>query len=313
MNRDDELVPWLLEGDPAVRWQVLRDLQGASEPAVRRERARVAREGWGRRLLDRQGKDGRWESHRGPAAFHGLYIPKWTSTTYTMLLLRHLGLSAEDEQGRAGCRELVEGAEWFPSGGLGYFGSYRAPEPCVSAMVLSILEAFAYEARPRVRLARFLLSAQKEDGGWNCELGARHSSFNTTCSALEALQLRPPTARVREVMARGFEFFLRHQLFCSHRTGKPAKSAFLRLAPLVGWQFNVLRGLELFARANAPRDERLEKAVAIVLKRRRKDGRWLAVAPPAGALHFELEPAGAPSRWTTLRCLRVLRWWEGRV
>jgi hypothetical protein len=177
-------------------------------------------------------------------------------------------------------------------------------------MVLSILEAFACEPEPRARLTRFLLSEQKQDGGWNCELGARHSSFNTTCAALEALQLRRPTPRSERAMARGSEFFLGHQLFCSHRTGKPSQAAFLRLAPLIGWQYGALRGLELFARASAPYDPRLEKAVALVLGRRRKDGRWNAVGPPAGALHFELEPARAPSRWTTLRCLRVLRWWN---
>jgi len=308
--REGEVIRWLLDGDPAVRWQVLRDLQGAGEREVDAERARVAREGWGRRLLDLQGEDGRWESDRGPAAYRGLYVPKWTSTTYTLLLLGRLGLPAGHERAGAGCRALVEGAEWFPSGGLGYFASRRAPEHCVSAMVLSILEAFAYDSEPRDRLTAFLFSEQREDGGWNCQLGARHSSFHTTCAALGALQLRRRTSRVEGAMVRGREFFLRHQLFCSHRTGKPARAAFLRLAPLIGWQFDALRGLELFAGARAPGDARLEKAVALVLKRRREDGRWNAVAPPAGAIHFELEPAGAPSRWTTLRCLRVLRWWD---
>jgi len=308
--RENELIGWLLEGDPAVRWQVLRDVLGATEREVQAERARVAQEGWGRRLLGLQGKDGRWKSDRGPAAYRGLYIPKWTSTTYTMLLLRHLGLPAGNEQARAGCRELAQGAEWFASGSLGYFASRRAAEHCASAMVLSVLEAFACEPEPRDRLAGFLLSEQKQDGGWNCDLEARHSSFNTTCAALEALELRPPTPGSKAALGQGHEFFLRHQLFCSHRTGEPVKSAFLRLAPLIGWQYNALRGLELFARIDAPRDARLEKAVALVLGRRRKDGRWNACAPPAGALHFELEPAGAPSRWTTLRCLRVLRWWE---
>ena len=279
---------------------------------MERERARVAREGWGRRLLDLQGDDGRWSSERGPAAYRGLYIPKWTSTTYTMLLLRHLGLPATNPRARAGCRELVEGAEWFPSGGLGYFATRRVAEPCVSAMVLSILEAFACQPEARERLTRFLVSEQAQDGGWNCELGAQHSSFNTTAAALEALQLGQASPRASAVMARGREFFLRHQLFCSHRTGKTVRSDFVRLSPLIGWHYDVLRGLELFARANAPGDARLEKAIALLLKRRRKDCRWDAVAPPGGALHFVLEPTGAPSRWTTLRCLRVLRWWQSR-
>lgn len=304
MRPDDALIPWLLEGDPAIRWQVMRDLQGRPYEA---ERARVARSGWGKRLLDCQAPNGRWSTGRGPETYRGLYIPKWTSTTYTMLLLRHLGLPAHDPHARAGCRELACGAEWFPSGGLGYFVSRRIAEPCVSAMVLSILEAFDYDREPRDRLTKYLLADQHDDGGWNCEIGDRHSSFNSTCSALEALELRSPPPR--QVIARGLEFFLQHQLFCSHRTGKPAMAHFMRLAPLVGWQYNLLRGLELFARADADYDPRLEKAIAIVLRRRRKDGRWDGVAPPAGALHFRLEPRG-PSRWTTLRCLRVLRWWD---
>jgi hypothetical protein len=309
----DDTIEWLLEGDPAIRFQTLRDLVSASARRVSTERARVAREGWGRRLLDLQGEDGRWTADRGPARFRGLYIPKWTSTTYTMLLLRHLGLPPRNRQALAGCRELVDFAEWFPSGGLGYFASRRVAEHCVSAMVLSILETFDTEHAARDRLARFLLSEQLEDGGWNCTIGARHSSFNTTCAAMEALQLRPRTKEVKRALERGSEFFLRHQLFCSHRTGKTVRAIFTQLAPLIGWRYDVLRGLELFAREGAPRDARMERAIALVRKRRRRDGRWNAMSPPAGAMHFELERAGAPSRWTTLRCLRVLRWWEARA
>ena len=309
--RETELLRWLLDGDPAVRWQVLRDLAGASADAVAAERARVGVEGWGRRLLERQGPDGRWSADRGPAAYRGLYVPKWTSTTYTLLLLRRLGLPATDERARAGCRVLVEGAEWFASGGLGFFQARRVAEPCVSAMVLSILEAFACQSAARQQLTRYLLSAQAEDGGWNCRLGSHHSAFASTCAALEALQRRRPPERLANAAAQGREFLLRHQLCCSHRTGRPAGAGFLRLGPLIGWQYDVLRGLELFAGSGIPRDPRLERGLGVVLARRRRDGRWEGLAPPAGALHFALEPAGRPSRWTTLRCLRVLRWWEG--
>jgi hypothetical protein len=309
--RETELIGWLLDGDPAIRWQVLRDLNGATVREVDAERARVASEGWGKRLLDRQHANGRWSADKGPAAYRGLYTPKWTSTTYTLLLLRHLGLAAENDRARAGCRELVEGAEWFPSGGLGYFESRRVAEHCVSSMVLSILEAFDAEPAARARLTSFLVDEQHADGGWNCDVAATHSSFNTTCLALDALQLRERSVRIRGAIARGLEFFLQHQLFCSHRTGKTVRPAFVRLAPLIGWQYDLLRGLEVFARARAPRDSRLDKAIRWILARRRSDGRWNAMAPPSGAFHFQLEPAGAPSRWMTLRCLRVLRWWDG--
>jgi hypothetical protein len=118
--REDELIQWLLAGDPAIRWQVHRDLLGAGRPEVNAERARVAREGWGRRLLDRQAANGRWMATRGPkgAKFRGLYIPKWTSTTYTMLLLARLGLPEDHPQARQGCRALVVANQPTPWAGV---------------------------------------------------------------------------------------------------------------------------------------------------------------------------------------------------
>lgn len=309
----DALTAWLLEGDAAIRWQVLRDLQDAPPAEVAAARALVAEQGWGRRLLDLQHSSGRWSADRGPARFRGLYIPKWTSTTYTLLLLRRLGLAAGDPGALAGCRELVAGADWFSSGGLGYFPTRQEPETCVSAMVLSVLEAFDYpDPEARQRLGGYLLRAQKKDGGWNCQAGSTHSSFHTSILALEALQLCPKDDELQQAARRGREFFLRHRMYRSCRTGEVVKPEFKRLSPPHGWKYDVLRGLDHFAAAGATRDERLEDAISLVRKRRRKDGRWLANARPPGAVHFELEPARRPSRWITLICLRVLRWWDDR-
>jgi hypothetical protein len=308
--RGDALIQWLLDGDPAIRWQVRRDLLGAGRREVNAERARVAREGWGRRLLDRQAANGRWVPTRGPTKFRGLYIPKWTSTTYTMLLLARLGLPEDHSQARQGCRALVEGAEWFPSGGLGFFSARRTAESCVSAMVLTALHAFSAEAAARARLERFLLGAQLPDGGWNCVEGATHSSFNTTTAALEALLPRSRSRQVAHALARGREFLLAHRLYRSHRTGRIVKASFTRLRWPVGWETDVLRQLHLFVVARADRDPRLSDAIDRILSRRRADGRWTCVRPQPGALHFTLERAGEPSRWVTLQCLRILRWWD---
>ena len=305
------VVDWLLAGDPAIRWQVLRDLLDAGEAEVDAERARVAEQGWGRRLLDLQDAGGRWSRDRGPAGFRGLYIPKWTSTTYTLLLLRRLGLPARHPRALAGCRELVEGAEWCSSGGLGYFPTRRLAETCVSAMVLAVLEAFDYDPAPRESLRRYLMNAQMEDGGWNCQVGATHSSFHTTISVLEALQLCPPSPSIERGAELGREFLLRHRLYRSHRTGKVVKPELTRFRLPLSWKHDVLRGLDHFAAAGAPPDDRLEDPISLVRKRRRPDGRWVANARANGAVHFELEKAGQPSRWVTLVCLRVLRWWAG--
>ena len=310
--REDAPIQWLLDGDPAIRWQVHRDLLGAGRREVNAERARVAREGWGRRLLDRQAANGRWMATRGPkgAKFRGLYIPKWTSTTYTMLLLARLGLPEDHPKAGEGCRALVEGAEWFPSGGLGFFSTHRTAEPCVSAMVLTSLHAFGAEAAARARLERFLLGAQLPDGGWNCVEGATHSSFNTTTAALEALLPRSRSRQVAHALARGHEFLLAHRLYRSHRTGRIVKASFTRLRWPVGWETDVLRELHVFVAAKADRDARLSEAIDRILRHRRADGRWTCTRPQPGALHFPLERPGEPSRWVTLQCLRILRWWN---
>ena len=307
---EDGVTDWLLRGDPAIRWQVHRDLLDSPEAVVSAEQGRVAREGWGRRLLDLQARDGRWTPERGPAAYRGLYIPKWTSTTYTLLLLTRLGLFAGNRHARAGCRALIDGAEWFPSGGLGFFTARRIAEPCVSAMVLTILERFEADVGARARLERYLLSSQRADGGWNCIEKARHSSFNTTTAALEALERRPRTSAIERALASGREFLLEHRLCRSHRTGRVAKASFTALRWSIGWETDILRQLDHFVEVRAPRDPRLEETIDLLKRRRDADGRWRAARPQPGALHFPLERTGEPSRWITFRCLRAIRWWE---
>lgn len=303
------VIDWLLEGDPAIRWQVFCDLLDGDPARVEAERALIGETGWGRRLLDRQEENGRWSSDRGPKGFRGLYTPKWTSTHYTMLLLRRLGLPKKHPAAEAGCRALIEGAGWLPEGGIRLW-ERQATDVCVSAMALSIFEWFDTDVEPRERLRRFLVGAQLEDGGWNCRTKSVHGSFHTTLSALEALHLCPQSPELIRAADRGREFFLRHRLYCSHRTGKIVRSAFTRFPLPYGWQFDAMRGLDHFAQSDAPCDQRFADAIALVRKRRRVDGRWTANARASGDIHFELEPAGKPSRWVTMSCLRVLKWWE---
>ena len=183
----DKAIQWLLDGDPAIRWQTLRDLIGASERSFERERNKVAREGWGARLLARQDREGTWAG--GLSSDGGLYSPKWTSTTYTMLLLRDFGLPASNRQARRACALLLDrGLQ--RDGGINYGWRGRS-ETCITGMVLSILSCFEYEDDRLDTLADHLLAAQMADGGWNCQrpYGATHSSVHTTISVLEGLRL----------------------------------------------------------------------------------------------------------------------------
>lgn len=307
------VMEWLLAGDPAIRWQALRDLEGAGEFAWRRERGKVAREGWGARLLAKQHEDGRWAA--GRSADTGLYSPKWISTTYTMMELRDLGLPPGNRKALSACG-LLAGGGLQRDGGLNYGWRGRS-ETCISGMGLSLFSHFGFDDPSVERIARYLLAQQMPDGGWNCmrDHGATHSSLNTTISALEGLasyvRTRPRLAR--EVLAaqrRGREFLLRHGLFRSHRTGEVIHPKFLKAAFPPRWHYDVLRALDHFQAAGAPRDARCAEAIDVIRSKRRPDGRWPLEHEYRGKIHFRMERLGGPSRWNTLRALRVLRWWE---
>jgi hypothetical protein len=309
----DSAIPWLLDGDPAIRWQTLRDLVGKPERTVERERQKVAREGWGNRLLARQDAAGTWAT--GQSADGGLYSPKWTSTTYTMLLLRDLGLPATNRQARKACAPLLDGG-LQRDGGINYWWQGRS-ETCITGMVLSILSHFEYDDDRLDTLVDYLLREQMPDGGWNCRRpdGATHSSVHTTISVLEGLRCYElhrgrKTSTVRGAQHRGREFLLVHRLFRSHRSGEIIKPIFLRFSFPPRWHYDILRALDYFQAVNAPCDSRLAEAIDIVRCSQGKDGRWLLQNRYRGKTYFELERLGAASRWNTLRALRVLKWWN---
>lgn len=301
------LVAWLMDGDPAVRWQVMRDLLGAPDAAVAAERARVATEGWGARLLAAQDADGRWAG--------GLYSPKWTSTTYTLLLLRRLGLPGSDPRARTGCRLLWDGAARH-DGGLTLSRTIREPETCITGMLVLLAAAFGVDGERVDRTVRWLLCQQLADGGWNCDTirrGSTHGSFHTSITVLEALHAyRAAGGRVAVdgPAERGRGFFLAHRLYRSHRTGAVVDPALTRFPFPPQWRYDIVRGLEHFRDAGAERDERMAAAVEEVRRRRSRDGTWRAYRPHPGRYWFELEPPGAPGRVATLRAIRVLGWWD---
>lgn len=312
----DGALRWLLDGDPAIRWQTMRDLVGAPERTFARERARVARDGWGARLLSTQDPGGTWAA--GGTSDGGLYSPKWISTTYTMLLLRDLGLPENNRSARRACALLLDrGLQ--PDGGVGY-GAWakrtRRGETCISGMVLSILSSFNHDDSRLDTIAKHLMGEQMPDGGWNCRrpAGATHGSVHTTISALEGLHRyelrgRHYSRAARAAQKRGREFLLNHRLFRSHRTGRVIKPAFTRFSFPPRWHYDILRALDYFQAVDAPRDPRLGEAIDIVRGRRREDGTWLLQNRYSGRTWFEMERVGEPSRWNTLRARRVLKWW----
>jgi hypothetical protein len=233
-----------------------------------------------------------------------------------MLLLRDFGLPPDDPQAARACALLLDRG-LRRDGGIGY-GSWAQSETCITGMVLSILSYFEYPDDRLDAIADHLLIQQMPDGGWNCQRprGATHSSVHTTISALEGLRLYElhRGRRKRAVQAaqrRGREFLLVHRLFRSHRTGNVIKSDFTHFWFPPRWHYDILRALDHFQAVDAPRDERLADALQIVRERRRKDGRWILEKRYRGKSYFKLERIGAASRWNTLRCLRVLRWWDG--
>ena len=307
-NSLDPVIAWLLAGDPAIRWQTLRDLVEAPERIIERDRRRISRDGWGARLLAKQDPQGTWA--------RGLYTPKWISTTYTMLLLRDFGLAPSNRQARRACALLLDGG-MQRDGGINYGWRGRS-ETCISGMVLSLLSYFGSKDDRVDTVGEHLLRQQMSDGGWNCQrdFGATHSSVHTTISVLEGLrcyelQHRRHVRAVRAAQRRGREFLLAHRLFRSHRTGTVINPVFVRFAFPPRWHYDVLRALDYFQAVHAPRDRRLAEAIDLVRGCCGDDGRWTLQHAYRGKTYFELERLGAPSRWNTLRALRVLKWWDG--
>lgn len=293
------VVDWLMDSDPAIRWQVLGDVKQAPSAAVARERARVCEEGWGARLLSLQGEDGNWGG--------GSYTPKWTSTTYTLLLLRHFGADPAAETMRDAVERVRERVSMHrsPMPFFEYVG-----ELCVTSMALS-LGAYFLDHPRRLPQPDVLLDQQKADGGWNCRTKSQVSSFNTTISALDALleyeRAAGADAAVTAARLKAHEYLLERRLLYSKRTGELIDRRWTLLSFPPRWHYDVLRALDYLRDAQTDPDPRAADAVAIVEGKRRNDGTWPLQNHHAGVEHFPLEEGpGLPSRWNTLRALRVL-------
>jgi hypothetical protein len=300
-------IDWLLDSDPATGWQAMRDLTESSPASITAERARVAREGVGAHILASQGSDGSW--HRADA-------PVWLPTLYTMLLLRATGIDPADPAVKSAAARLQAGFRWHEDFGAKPFFEGEV-EPCINGGVLAL---GAYFKRPTESLARRLVDEQLDDGGWNCEAPkSARSSFHTTICVLEGLleyeravgSAAPIALQIAAARRRGEEYLLKRALFRRLSTGEVANPAFLKFAFPPRYCYDVLRALDYLRAAGVQPDARISDAVHIVESRRQPDGRWLLDDTHDEALAFPFgESVGEPSRWNTLRALRVLRWYE---
>ena len=307
------VLDWLLDSDPAIRWQTLRDLAGAPSDVVAAERAGVVARGWAARILALQGEDGQWE---GGALFPARRPPKaegqpWTATAYSLVLLHDCGADPQCDQVRRAVARVRECCRWEHAGQPFFSGEV---EPCINGMTVALGSYFEQDVKDVV--AR-LVEEQLEDGGWNCEAenGSVRSSFHTTIRVLEGLLAheRATGGSARSVAARrrGEAYLLERKLFRRKRTGEVVDPAYLQFSFPTRWHYDVLRGLEYFRAGGDPPDPGVDEAIALLRSKQQPDGRWLLENTHPGAVHFALEDGdGRPSRWNTLRALRVLRWYE---
>lgn len=309
---------WLLDSDPAIRWQVLRDLTDAPAEIVAAERARVATEGWGARLLASQGEDGQWAGGAlfpAPRAKSGKGdLPKgqpWTATAYSLVSLHDFGVDPHCDEVRRAVAQVREHCRWEHAGQPFFSGEV---EPCINGMTVALGAYFDQDVDGVVTR---LLGEQLEDGGWNCEVenGSVRSSFHTTIRVLEGLSAHErATGGSAESLAarrRGEEYLLERKLFRRKSTGTVVDSAWLQFSFPTRWHYDVLRALEYFRAAGDPPDRRVDEAIDLLRSKQQSDGTWLLENTHPGAVHFALDDGdGRPSRWNTLRALRVLRWYE---
>jgi hypothetical protein len=293
-------IKWLLDSDPAIRWQVMRDLTGEAPNMIAAERSRIATEGWGAQLLAHQSPAGHWGGG-----------PKWDLITlYSLVVLKDLGLDPASKQARRMIDRVDKRLVFKPLNNRPYL--HGETEPCINGRILGI---GSYFKEPNDALANQLLGEQLEDGGWNCEAPkSRCSSFHTTICVLEGLvdyeRAGRKSAAVTKARKRGENYLLERRMFRSLRTGEVIDKRWLRFSFPTFWHYDVLRGLDYLRNAGVKPDGRVDEAIEVVIKRRHQNGRW-----PLNLLHPEDIPlqmeteVGRASRWNALRALRVLRWY----
>src|SRR5918999_4294331 len=320
MMHSDSVIAWLLDSHPSIRWQVMRDLMDAPEVEWAAERAKVETEGWGARLLSCQDEDGQWA---GGAFFPSEFDPRewpepgqpWTATTFSLSQLREFGLDPASDRAKRTVGLIGANSRWDEGGQPFWEGEV---EECINGRTVADGAYFGVDVSSIVDR---LVGERQGDGGWNCERinGSVRSSFASTINVLEGLleyeRATGGTPESREARGSGEEYLLERNLFRRLSTGEPADERFLNFLHPNRWRYDVLRALDYFRLSailtGAGPDPRLGEAIDHVRSRRLEDGTWPLDWSPTGRVWFEVDDGqGEPSRWVTLRAMRVLRWWE---
>jgi hypothetical protein len=304
---NQNLIQWLLEGDAAIRYQVNKDLLEKENPALRDE---IETSGWGKAFMEMRNPDGHWGS--------GFYNPKWISTHYTLLDLKNLGINPENRLIRETISMILK-EEKGEDGGINPAGTIKVSDVCINGMALNYCCYFGAGEDSLKSIVDFILLWRMNDGGFNCQsnrIGAVHGSLHTTLSVAEGFcEYRRNGYRYRlddviaaEAAAR--EFMLMHRLYKSDRTGNIIRNSFTTLSYPCRWKYDILKALDYFRHANAACDSRMDDALGILKSKQRKDLTWPLQARHPGKVHFDMETPGKPSRWNTLRALRVLKTYD---
>lgn len=297
-------ISWLLEGDVSIQVQTYRDLLNEDRPDLR---DRIATEGWGAEFLAQRQANGHWGNT--------FYNPKWTSTHYTLLDLCNLGIATDLPEIRAAISLILQ-LERGKGGGLSPSGAKNVSDVCINGMFLNYAAYFQTDARELEPIIDFILDQIVPDGGFNCRhnrVKVVHSSLHSTLSVLEGIQRyfqqgnQYRLTELQAVQTSSTEFILLHQLFRSDHTGNIINSNFLKLCYPPRWKYDILKALDYFRGADSPWDERMRPAIEVLLQKRNPDGTWNLEARHSGKVHFTMEQVGKPSRWNTLRALRVLK------
>jgi len=301
---EDQIIRWLLEGEVSIQYQVHRDLFGVEKPDLQE---RIAKEGWSSQFLSRKQAYGGWGTK--------FYHPKWTSTNYTLLDLKNLNISPKNKEIRDSIKMVIQ-TNKGPDGGILPIGTIQKSDLCINGMFFNYACYFGAQEADLKSVVDLILGVHMPDGGFNCRVnrtGAVHSSMHTTINVLEGLleyELSGYQYRlddVRDAVSSAEEFLLMHRLFKSDKTGEVIDKKWLMLSYPPRWKYDILRALDYFQAAGVDYDPRMQDALDVLMKKQRKDSTWPVQAKHPGLTHFEMEKTGGPSRWNSLRALRVLK------
>jgi len=307
MAVQQELIRWLLDSDPAIRWQVMRDILHESPAAYEKEREQLTQIGWCAQLLNYQDDDGLWN--------RSLYNGKWLSTTYSLYLLKVLGLAPGNPQALKGCDQLLTQG-LYQQKEIRFSRNKDISALGVTAIILSICCYFGYDVEAIPRIAGFLVCQQGVKGNWlpNESQSAMDYTFETTFLVLEAFlqytnrYARKENSAISTAVQRGLEFLIRHNLGLSDQG--PIKNKWASFSFPSYWFYDVLTSLDYFYAFRGNKNKGLEAAISLLRHRQSENGTWHLGCRHSGKTFFDMEKVGKPSRWTTLRALRVLEWWD---